>query len=167
MEGVLKWLMARTWPWMAVALLMVGGFMLWLWAATSDMDTSFRVDTEAASADVVADTAFANSPERFSRRRIVLVGVLVDQMLGRATLTLDLPGRPGYPAILDRTVVGEDLRVVAGDNLALGGWVYVLNDSILNVWAQRGLFDPENREALVGQETFFLVDSLDFVFPGQ
>ncbi len=49
----------------------------------------------------------------------------------------------------------------------MAGWVYALNDSILDVWAQRGLYEQGGREKLIGKETFFLVDSMDFVFPDQ
>ena len=87
----------------------------------------------------------------------------ISEVLGRATLALELPGRSGYPAVLDRPVLEAEVRVIAGDNISIAGWVFALNDSILDVWAQRALFLNENREKLSGYTTFFLVDSLDFV----
>lgn len=165
MSDVLEKLTSRTWPWMVGAFVIVALFMYWLYAASSSIESGLVAD-DTSTANIVADTAFAAEPERFARERIVLSGVLVDGVLGRAAATLDLPGRPGYPIILDRTLVDEELRLVGGDNLAIAGWVFALNDSILDVWAQRGLFDPEYRERLEGQSTFLLVDSLDFVFSG-
>lgn len=159
-------LLSRTGLWMTVAIILVAGFMYWLYVASSSIERAPIAADTAASIDVVPDTAFASNPRQFSRRRVLVRGVEVSEVLGRAALTLDLPGRPGYPVILDRTV-GEDLHLVAGDKLALAGWVYALNDSILTVWAQRGLYEVENREKLAGDSTFFLVDSVDFVLPGE
>ncbi len=57
--------------------------------------------------------------------------------------------------------------MVPGDQLAIAGQVFALNDSLIDVYRQRGFFDPDKRDRLEGHSTFFLVDSLDFVFPGQ
>lgn len=165
MADVLEKLATRTWPWMAGAVILVGAFMLWLYAASSSIGGGSAADDRTAALPAVADTSFAANPERFSRRRILLSGVKVEELLGRAALTLDLPDRPGYPVILDRPVVEQEINVVVGDNLALAGWVFALNDSLVDVYAQRGLFELENRERLEGQSTFFLADSLDFVIP--
>lgn len=166
MADLLEKLATRTWPWMTGAVILVAAFMYWLYAASSSIESrTAAADTASAALPAVADTSFAANPERFSRRRVLLSGVVVEEMLGRAALTLDLPGRAGYPVILDRPVVEQEIRVVVGDNLALAGWVFALNDSLVDVYAQRGLFEPENREKLEGQTTFFLADSLDFVIP--
>ena len=160
-------MLSRTGLWMTVAIVLVAGFMYWLYAQSSSIQATGPADADTtATVETVSDTSFAVNPLQFARRRVVLEGVRVADVLGRAALTLELPGRPGYPVILDRTVVGDELSIVAGDNLALGGWVYALNDSILDVWVQRGFFEPENRELMSADSTFFLVDSLDFVFPG-
>jgi hypothetical protein len=160
-------MLSRTGLWMTVAIVLVAGFMYWLYAQSSSIEATGPVVTDTtATAETVSDTSFAMNPLQFARRRIVLGSVTVAEVLGRAALTLELPGRSGYPVILDRTVLGDELRIVTGDNLALGGCVYALNDSILDVWVQRGFFEPENRERMAVDSTFFLVDSLDFVFPG-
>ena len=76
-----------------------------------------------------------------------------NHLLGTGTLTVSaFPTQP-YATI------------VSGDNLAIAGQVYALNDSLINVYLQRGFFDAEGRARLEGHSTFFLVDSLDFVFP--
>lgn len=159
--------LSRTGTWMTAAVIAVALFMYWLYAESSSIERGTFVADTAAAVDVVSDSAFASNPQQFSRRRIVVRDVKVSEVLGRAALTVDLPGRPGYPVILERTVVDQQLELVTGDNLALGGWVYALNDSILTVWVQRGLFEPEGREKMAGDSTFLLVDSLDFVIPGQ
>ncbi len=160
-------LTTRTWPWMTAATLLVAGFMYWLYSASSAIQTGVvTADTVADRVPRVASAAFVGDPTRFSGQRILLSPVRVGESLGRAALTVELAGTSGYPMILDRTVVESELSVVAGDNLVVAGWVYALNDSILNVWSQRGLFATANRSKLEGQATFFLVDSLDFVSPG-
>lgn len=167
MRNVLGKLTTSTGPWMAVAVILVAGFMYWLYAASSTIGSGTApADTVAEGIPHVADTAFVKDPTEFSRERVVLSPVMVAEQLGRAALTVDLPGLAGYPLILERTVVEQGITFVSGDNLAVAGQVYALNDSLLNVYVQRGLFEVENRAKLEGHETFFLVDSLDFVFPG-
>lgn len=169
MADVLGKLKTATGPWMAVAIVFVAAFMYWLYSESSQLQTESlaAADTASGGLPTVRDTAFVNNPERFSGRRILLSPVTIEDRLGKAALALDLPGAPGYPAILDRPVLESEITVVSGDKVALAGWVYALNDSILNVWAQRNLYEPENRSRLEGKTTFFLVDSLDLVFPGE
>jgi len=167
MANVLGKLTSRTWPWMAVATILVAGFMYWLYAQSSAIDAADVVADTADTLPRIADAVFVSGPDQFSGRRILLSPVTVNEQIGRAAITVDLQGLSGYPAILDRTVLESDFTILGGDNLAIAGWVYALNDSILDVWAQRSVYDPEHREKLVGMTTFFLVDSLDFVFPGE
>lgn len=166
MGDMLEKISTRTWPLMTVAVILIAGFMFWLYRQSSTIEVaSFGPDT--TELPLIQVDSFAVDPERYSRRRVLVTPVRVVTPLGRASLALDLPGRPGYPAILDRPVLESNLQVIAGDNISIAGWVYALNDSILDVWAQRGFFEPENRESLSGYTTFFLVDSLDFVIPDQ
>jgi len=167
MANVLGKLTSRAWPWAIAATVLVAGFMYWLYAESSAIQVANVVADTAETLPHVADTTFVANPDQFSGRRILLRPVTVGEQLGRAALTLDLPGLVAYPAILEGSILETEIRIVGGDNLAIAGWVYALNDSILDVWAQRGLFDLEHREKLTGRTTFFLVDSLDFVFPGE
>lgn len=169
MADALGKLKTATGPWMAVAIIFVAAFMYWLYWESSQLqsESSAAADTASGGLPAVADTAFAANPQRFSGRRILLSPVKVQERLGRAALTLDLPEAGGYPVILDRPVLESEITIVRGDDVALAGWVYALNDSILNVWAQRNLYDPEFRSRLEGKTTFFLVDSLELVFPGE
>jgi hypothetical protein len=91
--------------------------------------------------------------------------IKIQERLGRAALTVNLGSLQGYPIILDRPVLEGDVSVVEGDNVAVAGQVYALNDSILDVWGQRGFYEAGNREKLEEFNTFFLVDSLGLVFP--
>ncbi len=167
MRNVLGKLTTSTGPWMAVAVVLVAGFMYWLYAASSTVGPGATpADTVAGGLPRVADTTFVKDPTQFSRERILLSPVTVAEQIGRAALTVDLPGLAGYPLILERTVVEQGITFVSGDDLSVAGQVYALNDSLLAVYAQRGFFELANREKLEGQATFFLVDSLDFVFPG-
>lgn len=156
-----------TGPWMAAAVVLVAAFMYWLYSESSSIESSIATaDTATASAlPTVSDTAFASYPQRYSRQRIMLRPVVIRERLGRAALTVNLADQQGYPIILDRPVLEGGVTVVEGDNVAIAGQVYALNDSILDVWAQRVFYETGNREKLQGFETFFLVDSLDLVFP--
>ncbi len=165
MSDVLKRLTSRTWPWTVAAAIVVGGFMYWLYAASSSIPTAVAVTDTTAALPYVPDTAFASDPTKYSLKRILTYPLLVREQIGRAALLVDLPGRPGYPLVLERNVVESGLTFVPGDELVVAGQVYALNDSLLDVYAQRGLFEPKQRDKLAGQSTFFLVDSLDFYIP--
>jgi hypothetical protein len=158
-----------TWPWAVAATVLVVGFMYWLHAETSDMGSGMvAADTVGAGPPVIADTTFVQDPTRFSRQRILLTPVQVMQWIGRATIAAQVAELENYPLILDRVIlekVESEMRIMGGDNLSVAGQVYALNDSILDVYVQRGFFEPENRGLVEGSATFFLVDSLDFVFP--
>lgn len=168
MAGVFGKLTSVTWPWATMAAILVAGFMYWLYMESSAIQPAVVVaDTAAGGLPRVADTTFVKDPSQFSRQRVLVSPVKIAEQIGRAVLTADLPGLPGYPLILERPVLESGITVVSGDNVAVAGQVYALNDSIIDVYAQRGFFDPQSREKLEGQTTFFLVDSLDFVFPGE
>jgi hypothetical protein len=157
-----------TWPWAALATVLVLGFMIWLYAASTSLDRSLVATETVADIPTVADTTFVQDPTLFSRQRILLTPVRVSQWIGRATMAVELPGMENYPMILDRGIletVETEMTVTVGDNLAVAGQVYALNDSILDIYVQRGFFEPENRALVEGHTTFFLVDSLDLVFP--
>ncbi len=161
-------LTTRTWPWMTAATILVAGFMYWLYAESSSLQTSAAAVTDSVAAvPRVADTTFVKDPPRFSRQRVLLSPVTVAEQIGRAALTVNVASLAGYPLILDRLVVESGVSVVPGDQLVIAGQVFALNDSLIDVYRQRGFFDPDKRDRLEGHSTFFLVDSLDFVFPGQ
>ena len=162
MANALGKLKTATGPWLAAAVIVVAGFMYWLYVESGRVDTAVVVADTVAVLPTVADTAFANNPERFSGERILLAPVTVADTLGRATVTIDLPGLAGYPLVLDRPVLDAEIAVAPGDALAIAGSVYALTDSLLDVYVQRGFFRPESRARLEGHTTFFLVDSLDY-----
>jgi hypothetical protein len=157
----------HTGPWMAAAVVLVAAFMYWLYSESSSIESSLATaDTATTSSlPVIPDTAFASNPQRYSRQRVILRPLKIQERLGRAALTVNLGSLQGYPIILDRPVLEGDVSVVEGDNVAVAGQVYALNDSILDVWSQRGFYEPGNREKLEDFNTFFLADSLDLVFP--
>jgi hypothetical protein len=162
MANALGKLKTATGPWLAAAVIVVVGFMYWLYAASGRVDAGGFVADTVVELTVVSDTAFVNNPELFSRQRIMLAPVTVAERLGRATLTVDLPGLAGYPLILDRPVLDAQIMVEPGFDLVIAGSVYALTDSLLDVYVQRGFFEPEYRERLESYMTFFLVDSLDY-----
>ncbi len=161
-------LTTRTWPWMTAATILVAGFMYWLYAESSTLQTQTATSPDSVAAvPLVADTTFVKDPARFSRQRVLVSPVTVAEQIGRAALTVNVSSVTGYPLILDRLVVESGVAVVPGDQLTIAGQVFALNDSLIDVYRQRGFFDPDKRDRLEGHSTFFLVDSLDFVFPGQ
>jgi hypothetical protein len=162
MANALGKLKTATGPWLAAAVIVVAGFMYWLYAASGRVDAGDIVADTVVELVAVTDAAFVSNPELFSRQRIMLAPVTVAERLGRATLTVDLPGLAGYPLILDRPVLDAEITVEPGFDLVIAGSVYALTDSLLDVYVQRGFFEPEYRGQLESHVTFFLVDSLDY-----
>jgi hypothetical protein len=162
-------LVKYTWPWAVVATALVAGFMYWLYAETANLDTAMVVaDTVSGGPALVDDTAFVQDPTQYSRQRIMLAPVQVSDWIGRAALAVSVANLENYPLILEPAMlekVETEMTLTRGDNLLVAGQVYALNDSILDVYVQRGFFEVESRELVEVHTTFFLVDSLDFVFP--
>ena len=100
MANVLGKLTSRTWPWMAVATILVAGFMYWLYAQSSAIDAADVVADTADTLPRIADAVFVSGPDQFSGRRILLSPVTVNEQIGRAAITVDMQGLSGYPAIL-------------------------------------------------------------------
>jgi hypothetical protein len=164
MANALGKLKTSTGPWLAAAVIVVAGFMFWLYSASSSIDSGVPSDSAMVELPRIADTIFVSNPEQFSGRRVLLSPVIISERLGRAALTVDLPGMMGYPLILDRPVLESEISVEPGDAVAIAGSVYALNDSLIALYVQRGFFTADNVERLGEQATFFLVDSLDYYF---
>ncbi len=162
MANALGKLKTATGPWLVAAVIVVGGFMYWLYASSSRVDTGVVVADTVIELPRIADTAFVANPEQYSGERILLAPVTVADTLGVATVTVDLPDLAGYPLILERSVLESEITVAPGDAIAVAGSVYALTDSLLDVYVQRGFFRAESRAGLEGHSTFFLVDSLDY-----
>ena len=58
-----------TWPWAALATVLVLGFMIWLYAESTSLESTLVVDETSAEVPVVADTTFVQDPTRFARQR--------------------------------------------------------------------------------------------------
>jgi len=162
MANALGKLKTATGPWLVASVIVVAGFMYWLYKASAEIEPGDVVADTVADLPIIADTAFVSNPEQFSRQRIMLAPVTVAERYGRAVVTVDLPGMAGYPLILDRPVLESDISVEAGFDLAVAGSVYALTDSLLDVYVQRQFFEPQYRSRLEAHTTFFLVDSLDY-----
>jgi hypothetical protein len=162
MANALGKLKTATGPWVAAAVIVVAGFMYWLYAQSTGADSGLVVADTVPALLAVSDTAFVSNPEEYSRQRIMLAPIKVAERYGRAVVTVNLPGSMGYPLILDRPVLDSGITVEPGDDLVVAGSVYALTDSLLDSYVQRGFFDSEYRRRLEGHSTFLLVDSLDY-----
>ncbi|MGD2154456.1 MAG: hypothetical protein PVG79_14395 [Gemmatimonadales bacterium] len=162
MANALRKLKTATGPWLVASVIVVAGFMYWLYKASANVEPGEVVADTVVDLPQVTDTAFVNNPEQFSRQRILLAPVTVAERYGRAVVTVNLPGMAGYPLIFDRPVLESDIRVEPGFDLVIAGSVYALTDSLLDVYVQRQFFEPQYRRRLEGHATFFLVDSLDY-----
>lgn len=154
------------WAWPGLAFLTVGAFMAYLYLATRESRVRVLEEGGASGGVPRASAAdFAASPGRWSGRLVRLDSLLVVGRLGRAAFSVELPGRPRYPVVMERWLIEEGVQVTTQDRVRVVGSVYALNDSVLNVWTQRGIVDPARRPDLRQESTFFLADSLDILIP--
>ena len=62
MSGMLEKIATRTWPLMTVAVILIGGLMYWLYAASSSIETAV-VGPDMTSLPRIAAADFAADPE--------------------------------------------------------------------------------------------------------
>lgn len=154
------------WVWPGLAFLSIVALMGYLYWATREVEVPMMEGGSATGGTPRATPAeFAAAPGRWSGRLVRLDSVLVAGRLGRAAFTVELPGRPRYPVVMERWLIEQGVQVTMQDRVTLVGSVYALNDSVLNVWTQRGIVDPARRADVAQDSTFFLADSLEILIP--
>lgn len=140
----------RSWPWMILALLAVGGFMWWL-AATSQQTAvevvEEDVETESESEVVVALTleelveaidGYLNQSVRVSE--IEVAARLGDQLFWT---TLD-DGQP-YLVKVGDSIAAEGFEISPGEKYEAEGMVIERNDAVLDAWEATGVITDEGQ----------------------
>lgn len=136
-----------TWAVAALALVLVGGFMVWLGMTAEP--TNVQVVPEEAPVDSTALAAaqvpsvplldFAENTEQYEGQQVRLDNVPVDSRLGERGLWLKMPNQGLY---LVQTAPDAPL-VQPGQNITAVGTVQPMTDSIVTAWLDQGLIQPE------------------------
>ena len=148
-----------------VAVVMIGGFMWWLYMQTQTMETDVQPttqDTAATQQTLTLDMVAAN-PDSAIGSRAVLDSVSIATGLGRGVFLVQMDSVRTLPVLKNPTLIQEGDQLYGGDVVTVAGQVYTYTDSIAQTWVQRGAVNKAQSGSLPGDSitsAFLLADSL-------
>jgi hypothetical protein len=145
-----------TWLWMIVAVVAIGGFLVWLGAASEPSAVAVveeEAEDDAADAaggafvDVVKDTLAANKG-RYEGERVRVAQVEATGTLGDRVFWGELGDRANQVPILVRldSAAAASSQVRTGSMYTLTGQIVRMSDSIATVWGEAGEFAGESEQ---------------------
>jgi hypothetical protein len=149
--------------WMALAIVLVAGFLFWLAAASEPSNMvaiqEGRDDAAPTMTDAptrVAIDEFAAAPADYQNRNIELQNVTVASPIGQHAFWIDV-GR-GQPFLVRMTpeVVAEGRALRGGEVVTISGPVLARTDSVIAAWEQQGVITSEGQRMEVEFATTFL-----------
>jgi hypothetical protein len=147
--------------WMALAILLVVGFMYWL-AVSSEPSQMVMVQEDGDDAPAVTDAPtavsleeFAANPAQYRGRNIELEGVTVAARVGTQAFWINLANQPFLVRIAP-SIVAEGRTVEGGQTVTISGPVFARTDSILTAWEQEGVITSEGQRMEVEFAESFL-----------
>lgn len=148
-----------------VAVVMIGGFMYWLYMQTQTMETTVQPTTQdtAATQQALTLQAVASNPDSAIGSRAVLDSVSVSTGLGRGVFLVQLDSLRTLPVLKNPTLIQQGDQLYGGDVVTVAGQVYTYTDSIAQTWVQRGAVNKEQTTSLPADSlasAFLLADSL-------
>jgi hypothetical protein len=141
-----------TWVWMALAVVLIAGFMVWLGVSSEPSQlVAVREDGEAVATPTDQPTpvevdAFADNPAAFRGRHVELADLSVAARLGDQAFWANLPGNVPFLVRLSPELVADGRRVSSGDRVTIAGVVFERTDSVLVAWEQQGVITAGQRD---------------------
>lgn len=152
-----------TWLWMTVAIVMIGGFLVWLGATSEPTQVSVveEAEEDASIATVPVDT-FAARSASYAGQEIRLRDIRVASLLGSRMFWTQLPGEQQgittpYLLALDSTLAADSVTVQGGETLTVIGRVEPVTDSVLARWIETGAITESQRLEAEFATSFFQV----------
>lgn len=150
-----------------VAVLLIGGFMYWLYMQTQSMESSMQASTQDTASTQTQQPLtlgeVASSPDSAIGSRAVLDSIQVATGLGRGVFLVQLDSARALPVLKNPTLIQEGEQLYGGDFVTVAGQVYTYTDSIAQTWVQRGAVNEAQSSSLPGDSitrAFLLADSL-------
>ena len=146
-----------TWLWMVVAVVVMGGFLVWLGAASEPSAVAVVEEEggeeeedmapEAGVVDVVKDTLAAYKA-RYEGQRVRVAQVEATGALGDRIFWGELGDRSNQVPILVRldSTAAAGFQVQSGALYTMTGQVNRMSDSIAGVWGEEGEFAGEGEQ---------------------
>ena len=150
-----------------VAVVMIGGFMWWLYMQTQTMDATVQPTTQDTAAaqgqQPLTLQMVASSPDSAIGSRAVLDSVSIATGLGRGVFLVQMDSTRTLPVLKNPTLIQQGDQLYGGDVVTVAGQVYTYTDSIAQTWVQRGAVNKAQSGSLPGDSitaAFLLADSL-------
>jgi hypothetical protein len=148
--------------WMALALVLVAGFLYWL-AANSEPSRMVAVEEDAgevapdpmAAGTQVGRDDFAANPDQYRGRTVELSDVEIAATIGAQAFWIDLPRQP----FLVRLAPGAETQGVTiqpGQRVTIVGPVLARTDSVLAAWEREGVITSEGQRMEMEFATTFI-----------
>ena len=154
-----------TWLWMILSLVVVGGFLVWLGAASEPTDVTVAEVDEGEDAGpvdldvpLVSKDSLAASKATYEGERIRIEAVEATGQLGPAIFWGELGDRTNQIPILVRldSAVAEGWQMQQGTRYDLTGWVQPMTDSVAAVWGEQGEFTGEGEQTQATFTDYFI-----------
>lgn len=150
-----------------VAVVMIGGFMYWLYMQTQTMETDVQPsmqDTASTQAQqpLTLDSLAADSEDAIGRRA-VMDSIEIATGLGRGVFLVQLDSARVFPVLKNPTLIQQGDQLYGGDVVTVAGQIYTYTDSIAQTWVDRGAVNQSQAGTLPPDSVtnaFLLADSL-------
>jgi hypothetical protein len=150
---------SRTWLWMIVALVAIGGFLVWLGAASEPSAVAVaeadggEEEDEAGEGGMtsfveVAKDSLAANKARYDGQRVRVAQVEATGSLGNRVFWGELGDRANQVPILIRmdSAAAQGFQVQTGTLYTLTGQMNRMSDSLATVWGEAGEFAGEGEQ---------------------
>ncbi len=167
---------SRTWLWMILALVVVGGFLAWLGMASEptavpvaedDEEQVDEADTEDADVQLVDRETLADDKAAYEGQRIRVRGVEASASLGPRIFWGELGDQANQVPILVRldSAAAQGWQLEQGAAYNLTGTMQRMTDSVAAEWGEQGEFSGEGEEMQATFTDYFIQTSR--IRPGQ
>jgi hypothetical protein len=155
-----------TWVWALVAILAVGGLLVWLAVQSERVTTAAVVQEDApgrgaAAAPAAGDAEpaelgeVAAAPDPFIGRRLRFEEVEVAASLGPSAFWGNVPGANPFLVVFSPNVT-EQPQLESGQTFTIQGVINEVNEAALDEWVQSGAIRPGARDE-AGFATHYLL----------
>jgi hypothetical protein len=137
---------------MAIAIVLVVGFMYWLAVSSEPSQVAAVRENSGDEAPTIDDSPaavdtdqFAADPAAYRGRNVELQNVTVAAPIGTHAFWIDLPGGQPFLVRMAQSVVAEGRAVRAGETVSISGPVFERTDSVISAWQQEGVITTDGQ----------------------
>ncbi|HEX7050703.1 MAG TPA: hypothetical protein VF188_10910 [Longimicrobiales bacterium] len=150
------------WLWITIAVVVVGGFLVWLGvngtgsSAPTAEESSGGEMTDKAAAATITLADLAAGAATYVGQVVRLDSIEVTSLMGSQSFWTLLPDRTPYLVKLGPALVQSGTTVQRGDRVTVSGRVVEMTDSVIAAWEQQGAIQDEGQRAQAEFATTFI-----------